>query len=77
MLKTKKYSLNSNTILTNEVLNVYINNFWNEMFSPLIKSEDKHLLLLCKVEFSDSTLGYRTLGQLRKVNFEDKKLFVT
>lgn len=58
------------------MLNVYINNFWNEIFSPLIKSEDKHLMVLCKVEFSDSTLGYRTLDQLRKVNFDDKKLFI-
>lgn len=76
MLRTKKYALTTSSLLTNEVLNVYINNFWNEVFSPLIKSEDKHLMLLCKVEFSDSTLGYRTLGQLRKVNFSDKKLFI-
>ena len=31
---------------------------------------------MCKVEFSESELGYRTLGDLRRVNFEDKKLFV-
>jgi len=31
---------------------------------------------MCKVQFTDETMGYRTLGHLRKVNFEDKELFI-
>jgi hypothetical protein len=33
-------------------------------------------MLMCKVEFNDSGLGYRTLGELRRVNFDDKDLFI-
>jgi hypothetical protein len=29
---------------------------------------------MCKVEFSDS--GYKTLGQMRRVNFIDRELFL-
>lgn len=31
---------------------------------------------MCKVNFIDSELGYRTLEHLRKVNFSDKELFL-
>jgi DNA polymerase type B, organellar and viral len=31
---------------------------------------------MCKVEFKDSSLGYRSLAHLRKVNFSDKDLFI-
>ena len=31
---------------------------------------------MCKVEFSEQELGYRTLGHLRLVNFDDKELFI-
>lgn len=72
MIKSLTYPIN-NITLTNEILSLYINNFWLDIFSSLT---DKHLLLMCKVEFSDSELGYRTLGHLRKVNFADKQLFV-
>ena len=76
MLKFKNYKL-TKTIVTDEVLNAYINNFWNDVFTPINKSNTpKHLLLLCKVEFNDSALGYRTLGHLRKVNYSDKDLFI-
>jgi hypothetical protein len=33
-------------------------------------------MLLCKVQFNDENMGYRTLGDLVKVNFEDKELFI-
>jgi len=75
MIKLQSYSVNNN-LLTNQVLGVYINNFWNDVFSHLIESSNKHLMLMCKVEFNDSGLGYRTLGDLRRVNFTDKDLFI-
>jgi len=75
MIKFQSYSIN-NLLLTNQVLDAYITNFWNDVFSQLIKSSDKHLLLMCKVEFNNSELGYRTLGELRRVNFDDKEMFI-
>jgi hypothetical protein len=33
-------------------------------------------MVLCKVEFNESELGYRTLGDLRRVNFDDKQMFI-
>jgi hypothetical protein len=56
----------------------YINNFWNDVFSPIVDSAEapKHLMLMCKVEFNDLELGYRTLGHLRRVNYTDKDLFI-
>ena len=76
MLQFKNYKL-TKTIVTDEVLNAYINNFWNDVFTPINNSKSpKHLLLMCKVVFADSALGYRTLGHLRKVNFSDKELFI-
>jgi len=72
MVKTITYPV-SNLTLSNEILLIFINNFWKDIFSTL---NDKHLLLMCKVQFSDSELGYRTLGHLRKVNLSDKDLFL-
>ena len=76
MLKYKTYTLTKNTMLSNEILVAYINNFWNDIFTPIINSSEKHLMLMCKVEFTDKSLGYRTLGQLRKVNYSDQDLFI-
>jgi len=73
MIKTQTYSI-KNLILTSEVLELYINNFWNDIFTPI--QENKHLMLICKVEFNESELGYRSLGHLRRVNFTDKELFI-
>ena len=38
------------------------------------KNDNIHLMILVKVEFMES-LGYRTLANLRKVNFDDKDMF--
>ena len=61
-------------LLTNKVLSVYISKFWNDIYSQ-IKGEN-HLWIMCKVNYSESELGYRTLGHLRRVNFTDKELFI-
>ena len=73
MIKNQTYNL-KHVLLTNELLDAYINNFWNDVFSSI--GSDKHLLLMCKVQYSEAELGYRTLGHLRKVNIEDKELFI-
>lgn len=77
MIKIKTYKLN-NLVLTNDTLSVYINQFWNDTYSKLVSNNKNiHIMLLCKAHFTESSLGYRTLGNLRKVNFEDKALFLT
>lgn len=77
MIKSQTYFINK-LILTNEVLETYINNFWINIFNYMMLEgkNTKHLMLMCKVEFSESELGYRTLGDLRRVNYLDKELFV-
>jgi hypothetical protein len=72
MIKTTTYSIN-NLPLTNQVLVTFISKFWDETFS-LIK-DTKHLLILCKVQFTNEEMGYKTIGHLRKVNFDDKDLY--
>lgn len=74
MIKTKTYPIVNNLLLTNEILGSYINNFWSDVFTNI--KDTSHLMLMCKVQFTESELGYRTLGHLRKVNFEDNELFI-
>jgi hypothetical protein len=73
MIKLQTYSINQ-LLLSNKVLEAYINNFWIDIFTSI--KDTKHLMLMCKVEFMESEMGYRTLGDLRRVNFSDKELFV-
>jgi len=73
MIKIKNYTTN-NDIITNELLVTYINNFWIEIFKEI--KDTNHLLILCKAQFTQEEMGYRTLGHLRKVNFSDRKLFI-
>ena len=73
MIKLQTYKIN-NLPLTNELLVIYINNFWSEIFNSI--KDTSHLLILTKVYFCENEGGYRTLGHLRKVNFVDKDLFI-
>jgi DNA polymerase type B, organellar and viral len=75
MIKLQTYSLN-NLLLTKEVLSSYVNNFWSDVFSQITDHSNKHLLLMCKVEFDNPSLGQRSIANLRKVNFSDKDLFI-
>ncbi len=75
MIRLQSYSVNNN-LLTNQILGMYINNFWNDIFAPLVESGNKHLMIMVKVEFNESEMGYRTLGDLRRVNFNDRELFI-
>ena len=73
MIKLRTYTLPNNITLSNKTLETYINNFWNDIFSNI---KDSHLLIMCKINFSQEEMSYRTLGNLRKVNYEDKDLFI-
>ena len=73
MISLKIYNTN-NQILTNELLISNINNFWLEIFKNI--KDTSHLMLMCKVQFTEPEMGYRTLGHLTIVNHEDKDLFI-
>jgi hypothetical protein len=74
MIKLQSYQT-TDILITKKVLSIYINKFWNDIFSPIIKKDTKHLWIMCKVNYSEE-LGYKTLGHLRRVNFTDKELFI-
>ena len=73
MIKLRTYTLPNNITLSNKVLETYITNFWNDIFENI---KDSHLLIMCKINFSQEEMSYRTLGNLRRVNYEDKDLFI-
>ncbi len=73
MIKTQIYNT-KNLLLTNEVLKAQISNFWIEIFENI--RENKHLMIMCKVQYTELEMGYRTLGHLRRVNYSDKDLFI-
>jgi hypothetical protein len=73
MIQFKNYSIPSNITLTSQVLENNINSFWKEIFDNI---KDSHLMLMCKVQFTDEAMGYRTLGHLVKTNYEDRELFI-
>jgi len=73
MIKIKTYSIKKLT-LTNELLISFINNFWSDIFNNI--KDTSYLMLMCKVQFTNEEMGHRTLGHLRKVNYEDKELFI-
>ena len=73
----KTYILTKNSTLTSSILTSYIIRFWNEIFKQLHSVNDNmHLMLMVKVEYADSTFGYRSLANFRLVNYVDKQLFI-
>ena len=72
MIQLQKYTLKEDISLSPEMLSIYIEQLWQEIF---VNAKEDHMLLLCRVKFNDQNLGYRTLGHLLKVNYEDKELF--
>ena len=73
MIKFQTYKIN-NLVLSNQVLESYITQFWMDIFTPI--KDTKHLMIMVKVQFTETELGYRTLGHLRRINFDDKDLFI-
>lgn len=77
MILIKSYIINKTTTINKNILKYYVKHFWNDVFQPLHNNNNNmHLLLMCKVEFQESTMGYRTLADLRKVNFTDVDYFI-
>ena len=76
MIKTHFYTLPKSTNLTPIILKEYVQLFWSEVYLPLQSSNNSmHLMVICKVLFTESTMGYKTLADMRRVNFTDDKLF--
>jgi hypothetical protein len=72
MINVKTYTFKELT-LNNEILSIYIEKFWSEVFEI---NKENHFYLLCKIKFEEIEDGYRTLGHLVKINYEDKDLFI-
>ena len=74
MIQTKRYEIPSYTTLTKVSLTHFISAFWSDVYNILENRDDIHLLLLVKVQFNNGE--FRTLADLRDVNFSDKDLFI-
>lgn len=72
MIQIKNYALKE-IPLSKEMLTIYIDKFWSEVFE---ENKENHLFLLSRIKFADTDQGFRTLGHLVKVNFADKELFL-
>ena len=77
LIQVQNYELPNSFAITNEILKSYISLFWQDVFTPLYnKNNNIHLLILCKVGFKGSNaFEYRTIADLRSVNFSDQDLF--
>jgi hypothetical protein len=60
----KDYKLSPPVVITEQILNIYVNLFWKEVMSKI--KNDQHVLLLLKVKFEDNQI--RTLSELQTIN---------
>jgi hypothetical protein len=78
MIQHKTYNIPNQIILSQEVLNNYLLKFWGDVFNPINENDKiKHLMVLCKVKYSESESEetYKTLGPLRRVEYKDLEQF--
>lgn len=68
----KAYNTN-NITLSSEILGIYIDSFWKDVFSDLHDFNKKHLLLMVKIQFEGKARDFRTLANMRKVDYSDKE----
>ena len=73
MLHNKSYFLDDYTVLNNKVLQYHVLQFWADVFSKLDDYRNKHLVVLCKVQFINKET--RTLAEMRKINISDYEHF--
>src|SRR6188768_1021500 len=79
----KEYILDNNLLLshggTNDIIKDYITKFWNEIVETELSQSlgsggDKHLFLMFRIKFNNNQIA--TVGQLKKINLEDKEYFI-
>jgi hypothetical protein len=73
------YPIKTNEFFTKNLLNKTFNKFWikivEKTINPSEGKEDKHILILLRVQFNDDRIV--TIGQLQKLNtLEDKKEWI-
>lgn len=73
-INSKVYPIN--TTLTPQLLDAYINIFWNDIFANIPNRHDSHLLLMVKVEFDSKEMNFKCLANLRHVDLSEKVLFI-
>ena len=56
------------SLLTKDLLNIYINQFWKEIVIKI--NDNQHILLLSSLQWTNGE--FATIGQLQKLNKEDK-----
>lgn len=69
ILQTQTYST-SNLFLNKDILSIYINNFWNDIFNNI--KDGNYLMIMVKVNFTDPTEGIKSI--LEVLTMQIKKL---
>ena len=85
-MSLKKFSLTvaNSGVLTPQLISFFINSFWVQIFKPINIRNNNHLLMIIKVVFASDTAegdgqtvsGYRSLTTVKRVNYEDRKLYI-
>ena len=73
----KTYTLSASSNISADILRAHIKSFWYDVFTPLhAKGADIHLMLMCKIGYDENNnTEYKTIADLRRVNFDDKEVF--
>lgn len=77
-MQTKSYSINGNLTLAPHVIKYYVDQFWNDVFTPIHEyNPNIHLMIMCKLQYSTEVVNSdtKTLGQMRMVNYSDNKAY--
>ena len=74
-IQLKQYTIPESSTITNNILSNYVDNFWSDVFKSLhTNNSNIHLMVMVKVEFTEPSLGNRSLCNMRKVNFNDNRI---
>ena len=76
----KTYTFPSGLDISPSTLKSYIKSFWFDVFTPLhSNNSDIHLMLMCVpkgvVGYKVVNTEFKTIADLRRVNFSDRELF--
>ena len=76
MASNQIYTLPKSLIITPTILKEYVQLFWSETYLPLHSSNSNmHLMVICKVKYSDPQMGYKSIAHLRKITVSDQEAF--
>ena len=74
----KIYILNGQNNISADILRAHVKSFWFDIYLPLHSNNNNiHLNLMCKIGYDvNNNTDYKTVAPLRKVNFDDKDIFI-